>query len=131
MRIIASTLTIGLMVGSAALAKPPLREVSEIDDGLMIVAIADAIRKTCDDINPRLIRAYSALTALKETARDKGYTEKEVERYVTSKAEKDRMRAKAERFLQDKGVQADDDAALCRFGREQIQSQTDIGQLLR
>lgn len=131
MRIFSVTLMASLMLGSAALAKPPLRDVPEIDNGVMAVAIADAIRKTCDDINPRLIRAYSALNALKSLARKKGYSDEEVEDYVTSKSEKKRMRAKAESFLLDNGVRADDDAALCRFGKVQIQSQTEIGRLLR
>ena len=131
MRIVAFALAVSLGFGSVASAKPPLRDVAEIDNGVMAVAIADAIRKTCDDIHPRLIRAYSTLNALKSMARDKGYSDEEVEDYVTSKSEKKRMRAKAEMFLASNGVRADDDAALCRFGKGQIRSQTAIGRLLK
>ena len=67
---IIATLT---LVSSAALAKPPLREVSEVDDGVMHIAIADEIRKSCDGISARLIRAYSTLSSLKSLARDRGY----------------------------------------------------------
>jgi hypothetical protein len=131
MRLLTAILIAALSVGGVASAKPPLREVAEIDDALMHVAIADAIRKSCDSINARLIRAYSELNRLKSIARDLGYTDDEVEAYVTSKAEKARMKDKAEQFLQANGVRPDDIPALCRFGQEQIQAQTLIGQLLR
>lgn len=131
MRILTATLILALTAGTSALAKPSLRDVAEIDDGVMAVAIADAIRKSCDNINARLIRAYSELNRLKSIARDLGYTAEEVEDYVTSKEEKARMKAKAEQFLQENGVRPNDTPALCRFGQTQIQSQTAIGQLLR
>jgi hypothetical protein len=131
MRLLTAILIAALSFGGAASAKQPLREVASIDDALMYVAIADAIRKSCDTINARLIRAYSELNRLKALARDMGYTEEEVEAYVTSKSEKARMKDKAEAFLQANGVRPDDTPALCRFGQEQIQAQTEIGQLLR
>lgn len=131
MRLLTALLIATLTFGGAASAKPPLREVAEIDDALMHVAIADAIRKSCNDINARLMRAYSELSRLKSLARDLGYTEEEVEAYVTSKSEKARMKEKAENYLQANGVRPDDIPALCRFGQEQIQAQTLIGQLLR
>ena len=123
MRLLTPALILALTLGSV--------DVPAIDNGLMNVAIADAIRKSCDNINARLIRAYSELNRLKALARDMGYTEKEVERYVTSREEKARMKAKAEQFLAENGVRADDIPALCRFGQRQIESQTEIGQLLR
>ena len=131
MRIFIAIIATLTLVSSAALAKPPLREVSEVDDGVMHIAIADEIRKSCDDISARLIRAYSTLSSLKSLARDLGYSDEEIEDYVTSKDEKTRMRAKAERFLAANGVSADDTPGLCRFGKRQIQSQTEIGRLLR
>lgn len=131
MRIFTTALIVAMSFGGSAMAKPPLRDVAEIDNGLMAVAIADAIRKSCDNINARLIRAYTELNRLKGLAGDLGYTEDEVEAYVTSKAEKARMKDKAEEFLQSNGVRADDIPALCRFGQEQIQAQSQIGQLLR
>ena len=131
MRFLTALVIVALSFGGMASAKPPLRDVAAIDDALMHVAIADAIRKSCDNINARLIRAYSELNRLKSVARDMGYTEKEVEQYVTSKEEKARMKAKAEQFLQVNGVRPNDTPALCRFGQSQIQAQTEIGQLLR
>ncbi|OSQ52047.1 DUF5333 domain-containing protein [Marivita geojedonensis] len=131
MRILTSLVAVLAITGTVASAKPPLREVAEIDDMVMVVAIADEIRKSCDDIGARLIRAYSTLNGLKALAREKGYSDEEIERYVTSKDEKARMREKAESFLLANGVRADDRAALCRFGKMQIQAQTEIGELLK
>lgn len=119
------------VIGSSVLAKPPLREVAEIDDMVMKVAIADEIRKSCDGISARLLTAYSTLNGLKRQARDLGYSEDEIEQYVTSKAEKARMRDKAEAFLISNGVAANDRAALCQFGKAQIRAETEIGQLLK
>ncbi|SHH25905.1 DUF5333 domain-containing protein [Marivita hallyeonensis] len=131
MRLLTTVILAAGLAATSAAAKPPLRDIAEIDDTIMVVAIADEIRKSCDDISPRLMRAYSTLSGLKALAREKGYSEEEVEDYVTSKSEKARMRAKAESFLAAQGVAVDDKAALCRFGKAQIQSQTKIGQLLK
>jgi hypothetical protein len=131
MRLLTVFLVAALSFGGSAHAKPPLRDVAEIDTALMHVAIADAIRKSCDGINARLIRAYTELNRLKSLASDMGYTDEEVEAYVTSKDEKARMKTKAEQYLEANGVRPNDIPALCRFGQEQMQAQTLIGQLLR
>lgn len=120
-----------LTLALPVLAKPPLREVSEIDDGLMAVAIADEIRKSCDDIQPRMIRAYRQIKALERRARSLGYSEEEIEAYVTSDAEKKRMRRKAETWLASQGVAPSDTDALCRFGRDEISRGGPVGYFLR
>ena len=125
------TFILAAAIASPALAKPPLSEVARIDNGLMAVAIADEIRKTCDDIDARMIRAVSTLSSLKSEARSMGYSDDEIDDYVTSKDEKRRMRAKAEAYLASKGVDADNDAALCAFGKAEIAADTAIGTLLK
>lgn len=112
-------------------AKTPLRDVAAIDDHLMAVGIADEIRKQCDGINARMIKALSVLQGLKSYARDLGYTNDEIDDYVTSKSEKKRMRAKAEAWLAAQGVDGNDTAQLCRFGKDQIAQGGKIGELLR
>ena len=114
-----------------ALARPPLRDVPEIDNGLMAVAIADEIRKTCDGIDARMFKALSTLSSLKRMARARGYSDAEIDDYVTSKAEKARMRAKAEAYLASRGVSAKDRTALCAFGRAEMAAGSAIGQLLK
>ena len=112
-------------------AKVPLRDVAAIDDALMAIAIADEIRKRCDGIDARMIRAYATLSSLKNQARALGYSDDEIEDYVTSKDEKARMRAKAEAWLGARGVDHKDTAALCRFGETEIAAQSAIGRLLK
>ena len=114
-----------------AAAKAPLAEVREIHDGLLAVGIADEIRKTCGTIDARMISAYSYLAQLKSRARSLGYSEDEIEDYVTSKDEKKKMRAKGEAWLEARGVTLGQEAGYCRVGREEISRGTPIGALLR
>lgn len=130
MRLILS-FVLSAALAAPVMAKPPLREVAEIDDGLMAIAIADEIRKSCDDINARMVRAMSTIRSLKKRAEALGYSDEEIDDYVTSKAEKKRMRAKATAYLSAKGVAVADTTALCRFGKTEISRETDIGRLLR
>jgi hypothetical protein len=114
-----------------ALAKPHLRDVAKIDDSLMQLGIADELRKKCDDIGARLFTALNFVRSLKAEARALGYTEDEIEDYVTSKAEKQRMRVKAEAWLRARGVDARDRAGFCAFGQDEIARGSPIGALLK
>ncbi|MFZ5963896.1 DUF5333 domain-containing protein [Thalassococcus sp. BH17M4-6] len=131
MRLITMTGLALALAATTATAKPSLRDVAEIDDGLLAVALADEIRKTCDDISPRLVRAYSYITALENRAKELGYTEDEIEDHVTSKTEKARMRQRGEAYLKARGVAPDDKAALCALGKQEIAKGSQIGALLR
>lgn len=130
MRLITTALLCASLAAPAA-ARPPLRDVAEIDNGLMAIAIADQIRKTCDDIQPRMLFALSQLNALKNRAKSLGYSDDEIDDYVTSKAEKDRMRKKAASWLSSKGVAAGDKGALCEFGRRDMAQGGPVGAFLR
>lgn len=102
-----------------------------MDDALRDVAIADALRRSCADIEARLLRAFGELNRLKSMARDLGYSDAEIDAYVASRDEKARMRDKAKAYVLTYGVQVDDVSAFCQFGRDQISAQTRIGRLLR
>ncbi|KNG92478.1 DUF5333 domain-containing protein [Pseudaestuariivita atlantica] len=116
---------------SATLAKPPLRDVTAVDDGVMYVAIADRLRKDCDNLGARMIRAMSRLNDLKGTAKAAGYSDAEIEAYHTSKAEKARMKTKATAWLQARGVSVKDKSGFCAFGIAEIKRGSPIGTLLR
>lgn len=118
------------LVAAPASAKPHLRDTA-IDNNLMFVAIADSLRKDCGNIGARMIKAYGYLEGLKKEARKMGYTDEEIEDYVTSKAEKDRMRQKATAYLAQRGVNAGDKAAFCAYGQAEIDRGSVIGSLLR
>ncbi len=130
MRLIPLCLVLALIAGTAT-AKPPLREVPEIDDGLMAVAIADQIRKSCDGISARMLHAMGVINGLKARAKSLGYSEAEIDAYVSSSAEKARMRAKATAYLAARGVSAGNRDQLCGFGRSEIAARSAIGTLLR
>ena len=131
--LVAASLLAGLLagVGASAQARPPLREVEQIDNGLMVIAIADDIRKRCDDIDARMLSALSFLHSLKAEAGRLGYSRDEVSDYVNSGAEKRRMRDKATAYLAGQGVDATNKQQICDFGRTQMAQGGPIGRLLR
>lgn len=132
--VVAATLCLALSGGVGAVtaqAKPSLREVRVIDDGLFAVAVADEIRKKCDNVSARMITAYTFLSRLKSTARSMGYSDDEIDDHVTSKTEKARMRRKGEAYLKANGVTSGDKASYCRLGKQEIARGSQIGALLR
>ncbi|MCT4609917.1 MAG: DUF5333 domain-containing protein [Pelagimonas sp.] len=125
------TLIVCLALATPTLAKPPLRDVPAIDNGLMILGIADEIRKSCDGINARMFAALSRINGLKSKAREMGYSDSEIKAYTSSSSEKARMRKKAENWLAGQGVSKANKAQFCAFGRQQMKQRTSIGKLLR
>ena len=124
---LATTLAIGAL---PAAAKPHLRDTG-IDDKLMYVGIANELRKECGSIGARMIKAYGYLEGLKSEARGMGYSDAEIEAYVTSDAEKKRMKSKATAWLQERGVNPGDNAGFCAYGQGEIDKGSVIGSLLR
>jgi len=121
---------LGLM-GAPAVAKPPLRQVAQIDDALLDLGIADRIRKECPDINARLFRAVIFVRGLEKKARSMGYSEAEIENYTDSDTEKARLRAKGAAFFAAKGVDTSDPQSYCALGNAEIQKGSRIGSLLK
>ncbi|MBU2961516.1 DUF5333 domain-containing protein [Citreicella sp. C3M06] len=108
-----------------------LGEVDEIHRGLLAVGIADEIRNVCDDIDARMITAFAYLASLKDSARAQGFSDDEIDDYVTSKDEKRRYRAEGEAWLTSRGVTLGEAEGYCRVGLEEIEKGTQIGVLLR
>lgn len=128
----AAALTLSLAaLPAGAQARPSLGEVDAIHQGLLAVGIADEIRKVCDDIDARMITAFAYLSSLKGEARDMGYSDEEIDDYVTSKAEKRKYRAEGEAWLTSRGVTLGEADGYCRVGRDEIRKGTQIGVLLR
>ena len=131
MRVFLTTVLAASVLAGAAAAKPPLREVAAIDDALLDVGIADAIRKNCPTIDARLIKATGFLWQLKSRANDLGYTDAEIDAYRKSDAEKARLRAKGMAFFTAQGVDTSDPQSYCAVGMAEIRKQSRIGSLLR
>ncbi len=131
MRIIFTTALSVAILASPVAAKPPLRDVPEIDDALLDLGIADIIRKQCPTISARMLKAIGYVRNLNNKALQMGYSEAEIEAYTDSDAEKDRMRARGAAFFKAKGVDTSDPQSYCALGNAEIQKGSRIGSLLR
>ncbi len=120
-----------ILAPATVAAKPPLRDVKEIDDALYYIAIANEISEYCDTISGRRLKAIGVMWDLRSKANDLGYSDREIRAYVESDAEKDRMRAKGEAYLAQKGVSYDDPSSFCTLGQNEIQRNSAIGVYLR
>ncbi|MDW4496889.1 DUF5333 domain-containing protein [Sulfitobacter sp. D35] len=131
MRALMMTMVALSLAATPLAAKPHLRDVAEIDDGLLWIGIANEIRKTCPDISARMVRAYSRIKGLESRALQLGYTEGEIQAYVRSDAEKERMKKRGYSWLKSKGVAVGDVQGYCALGKAEIDRNSSIGSLLR
>ena len=131
MRCLFAALLGACVLANTAEAKPPLREVSAIDDALLDLGVADRIRKKCPTISARMLRALRYINDLERQAKAMGYTDEEISAYIDSDAEKDRMKARGAAFFAQRGVDTSDPQSYCALGLEEIQKSSRIGSLLR
>lgn len=129
--LVAVAMALTVWGGAAAAAKPPLREVAQINDGLFHIAVANEIRKSCDSIDARVLKAVWTMQALKRQAKDLGYTEAEIDAFTSNDAEKDRMRARGAKYYAERGVDPANPQDMCALGRAEIETHSQIGVLLR
>ncbi|MEJ6708035.1 MAG: DUF5333 domain-containing protein [Amylibacter sp.] len=125
--IIATTLF--LMAGPVS-AKPPLREVQSINDGLLVVGIADKIRKNCDSISGNIFKGIARLRSIHKSALKMGYNKEEIEAFVDDRAEKDRLKDRGRAYLTANGASLNKPETICALGRKEIAMQSSIGTLL-
>ncbi len=128
---LAGALTLTLSAGSGAAVAHGLRSHKEINDGLTVIAIADMIRKKCDSISPRMLRAYSFAKSLESKAKAAGYDDDQIEAFVEDKQEKKRVEKAAKAYLTSKGVVLSAPQSYCAAGRNEIKQNSQIGALLR
>lgn len=112
-------------------SKPPLGDVPEIDGTLFVVAVANEVGRKCDTISARRLKGYNMLFQLRRRANELGYTDAEIRAFVESDAEKAKMRARGEEYLESKGVDVDQPKTFCAFGRAEIAKSSAIGALLK
>lgn len=113
-----------------AAALEPLSQERYINDRLIAARIADRIRRECPSIDARIVYAYMQARELKKYAENKGYSETQIEAFLDSRADKDRIYAVAEDYMAKNGVTAGDAESFCRLGREEIAKKTVTGSLL-
>lgn len=122
--------TLALALASPAAAQVPLRENAAINSQLLTVGLANEIRKRCDTISGRLLKGVTTLRAIHRQALDQGYSKEEIETYVDSRVEKDRMKARGRAWLAKRGASPEQPETMCRVGREEIAKASGIGALL-
>ncbi|WP_375690532.1 DUF5333 domain-containing protein [Pseudooceanicola sp. LIPI14-2-Ac024] len=131
MRLASISLAALMALPAAAEARPPLRDVPEIDDKMLWVALAYEISDRCEAIAPRTLTGLGYLWDLKAQANKLGYSNDEIKEYVRSDAEKARMRVRGEAYVRARGLNPDSDADLCRLGTQEMEKGTQIGAFLK
>ncbi|WP_272007182.1 DUF5333 domain-containing protein [Roseovarius sp. ZX-A-9] len=124
-------LSFTLFAFAAQDARAELREEQDINAGLLAIAVADKIRRSCDEISGRLWTARSYLNGLKKMAAERGYTDSEIDAYVSDSDNKAEMRKLRNAYFHSKGASNLDHASLCKLGRTEIAAQTQIGAFLK
>jgi hypothetical protein len=132
MSILSATAALALVTLSGSVsAKPALKDVTVVSEGIITVGIAYEISQKCDSIRARTLRGLSFLSGLKDHARSLGYSEDEIDAYVDDRAEKNRLETIARARLSDMGAVPGDDASFCAVGRNEVSNGSSIGRLLR
>ena len=132
MKVLTLSVAVAATAASAgAKVKPGLPGEEDINAGLLVVAVADKIRRECSDISARFLTARSYVSSLKEMASERGYTDSEIEAYINDDLENEKMRMRRNAFFESRGASNLDPASLCALGQAEIQKQSQIGLLLR
>lgn len=108
-----------------------LRDDAQIHAGLTVIAVGTHIQDVCGDIRPRMVRAWNFAEGLVDRAERLGLTRSEIDAYVDNDAEQDRYERVMEAWFAARGVSHEDAGAVCRVGRDEITSASQIGRLLR
>ncbi len=120
-----------IVAAQGAFAKPAIKDVQKISDSFVQLGIADEIRKNCDSISPRLMRAYNYVQNVKTYAESLGYSDAEIEAYADSDSEKKRLLGIAYTYMQANGVVKGKSETFCALGRAEIAKGSAAGRLLK
>lgn len=126
----ASVIAIVAFAGSLS-AKPALKDVAHVRDGIIAVGIAYEISEQCGSLRARLFRGYTYLNGLKNHARSLGYSNAEIDAYINDNIEKNRLEGIAREQLIALGAVVGSEETFCNVGRAQIARGNAIGYLLR
>lgn len=113
-----------------AAAREPLSQERYINDRLVAARVADRVRRMCPTIDARVIEAFSQARALKRYAEKKGYSSAQIDAFLDSKTERQRIYATAEAYLAQQGAREGQPDSFCRVGRAEIAAGSVAGNLL-
>ena len=120
-----------LMASPAAASPPPMAQDAHINDELRAGIAGDILRKTCPAISARMLVVMGKLYDLKSYAEAQGYTPADYDAFRGDPAQKARLMAEAEAYLEHAGAKPGDVASYCQVGRDEIAKATPLGQLIR
>ena len=110
---------------------PPLIEDSHVTGEFVAAAVGDEIRKNCPTISARVFVVLGRINELGRYARDRGYSDAEIDAFRKSEANKAELDRRRDAYLAGNGVVAGDAESYCRLGRREIEARSRIGTLLR
>lgn len=108
-----------------------MADEADINQGLVYIAAADKIRRECSSINGRMLKAQRYANALRGIARDRGYSDAEIDAYLDSRDERAKVRAQRNVYFESQGASNLDPASLCALGHAEIARKSQIGYMLR
>ncbi|MDB6181334.1 DUF5333 domain-containing protein [Paracoccus fistulariae] len=126
----AAILTGATLSAGPALALEPLSQEKYVNDRLIAARIADRIRRECPGYGARMIYAFNEARALKRYARDKGYSEAQIDAFLDSKEDRRRIYAVAEDYLTGKGAKLGDTQSFCTVGQQEFANNSYIATFL-
>jgi hypothetical protein len=126
-----ATLIVLTALTTGAEARVQLKDDPTIESGLKVVAIGKMLYRGCEQISPRRIKAFSFARSLQSRARGLGYSDAEIDAYLDSDVDKERVKSSARAYLRAKGVDFSKTSTLCSVGAAEIKEETAVGQFLR
>ena len=112
-------------------AKSLLIEHENIWHELLQISVASKISEECTSIEARKIKGLFALLQIKSVAKELGYTDNEINEFVSSEENKKKLKNETDVYLLDNGVDLNNVKTVCLFGKSEIDQETTIGSLLR
>ena len=112
-------------------AKSLLIENENIWHELLQISVASKISEKCTSIEARKIQGLFALLEIKSVAKELGYTDNEINEFVSSEENKKKLKNETDVYLLDNGVDLNNVKTVCLFGLSEIDQETTIGSLLR
>jgi len=112
-------------------AKSLLIENENIWHELLQISVASKISEECTSIEARKIKGLFALLQIKSVAKELGYTDNEINEFVSSEENKKKLKNETDVYLLDNGVDLNNVKTVCLFGQSEIDQETTIGSLLR
>ncbi len=107
-----------------------VKDIPEVQEGMITLAMAYYIGETCPTISGRRIKGGLFLLHLANVARGFGFSDDEIRAYAEDKVEKARLEAIArERFITLGGVEGEP-ATFCAIGEAEMAAGSEIGRLL-